>query len=357
MPRSRSILLVFVAGAVVCLALSTASAGRRGTEQLPPEVLGSALSGNLFLRQSFDTDSKELLGRFVRDDDLAPDEVGAMATRCSGHITWAEEAVDAGAGQTISYMVTSEGAARRLGLPWDGARARETAFSAALVRYTETRKWRAVVDDPAALDDCCKRYPDQCARRYVGEMIEGRDGAVFSATGRRSEEDGRGAWSGGLVRDGWEWELTRTFSDPVWFAFRLTERAGNEVEHECPGKPWWEGMTPDGAGEGKEYFVGRSSTGREAIALALEAAREDAVKQASQRRGGVIVTWAEESSTIETTSGGRTHRERRSTQDGHMESSSIVVGLTPEQECWSKIEDEQSGYRAGVLAWLPVSGQ
>lgn len=351
MRRAIALLLLFLGSA----ALSPAFAGKRDSEPLPPTLVDMAERGNLFLRGSFDVDPTPFLGRFVPDDDAAPDEARAMTTRCSPFITYDPEPVGAGGGQVDQYLVAGEGAAGRLGLPWLGAKGIESAFTVALVRYTETRKWRARVTDPAGLDDCCKRYPDQCTRRYIGEMVEGEAGEVFSAHGRARRGAARTGAAAARVKDGWSWMSSRTFPQPVYFAFRLTERAGGEVTHECRDKPWWNGMTPDGSAEGRHYFVGRSAAAQETLELAMEAARESALKQATQRLGGVVVTWTRDTARAGATSGGKTKSRGAEVQDTHLEAGGVVVGLTPSDECWSVAVDGQRWYEAGVLAWMPVT--
>jgi hypothetical protein len=184
-------------------------------------------SAGVHLRNSFDTDPSSYLGRFVPDADDNIDEGSAMQMACSQHISW--RFVDGGGVRYNEILSVSTEVGARLGVPVVASGSGSgSANNVVRVSYTLTGKMVANIDDPDAFADCCRAQPDQCARRYIGEFIQGT-GSVYHEAARAVGAQGEGldpssGTSGGVeFSHGTNWQRAVEFDNPVYFAFKVTQ--------------------------------------------------------------------------------------------------------------------------------------
>jgi len=196
--------------------------------QKPPIPTGPSLAPthNIYLRNSFDTDPSDHLGRFLPDALSELDESSGMTLACSEHVSW--RFIDGGGVQTTEVLHTSSSTRARLGAS-GGAEATAGVEQTRAVRvsYTLTGKMVSIIEDPSAFAACCRSQPDQCSSRMVGEFIQGTGSVdIEIARGRDVEVSGfalGGSPSGGVsVSHGVAWRRAVEFPRPVYFAFKAT---------------------------------------------------------------------------------------------------------------------------------------
>lgn len=190
-----------------------------------PEGPSAVPLSTLILRNSFDTDPTEYIGAFVMQEGAVPDEARAARLACSNFVSWKE--VGGGDVQMKDVFTASAGAALKLGVPpVAGVDAGAQRSVSLLVQYTATKKWQAVVEDPAGFATCCATYPDQCRSTYVGDFLGGT-GKIYSEVVASARGKGGGASGtvGGEVvaYGGKQWTYVNEFPNEVAFAFKLKD--------------------------------------------------------------------------------------------------------------------------------------
>ncbi len=291
---------------------------------------------NFFLRGSgLDQDPSAYLGRFVPDDATAQtvDEAAAMRLACSQFFTVRK--VPAGNVELDEYFTAGTSAAASLGLPAMGLSASAEQGRVVRVRYRLTEKWIADLADPAGFEACCKRAGDQCTRRVIGEFLAGAGEILTTA----SQSLGAGAshtTGAAEIKDGVAWSRSVRFTEPVFFAFRVTENRFTGPGT-CAGN--WADEPPRSA-QGR-YFVGVSDwleSERVARDQAMFDARRQVVRFLGERiaQGGVA--------------------DARLSDDAFVRRSSEALAKHLKDECW-KPEQYQGPegwrYRARVLTFVP----
>ena len=108
-----------------------------------------APSGNVYLRNSFDTDPSGYLGRFLPAGLQDLDESNGMTMACSEHISW--KFVDGGGVKMTEVLNVSSAASARLGVPLIAkGKGSVSSSQVARVSYTLTGKMVSTIDDPGA---------------------------------------------------------------------------------------------------------------------------------------------------------------------------------------------------------------
>jgi hypothetical protein len=249
----------------------------------PPAVVGPTVvaPSNVFLRNAFDADPSMYLGRFVPGDEVSIDESSAMQLTCSQHIVYRK--IDGGGVIYDEMFNASTEAAARVGVPLI-ASASVGASSSQVVRvkYELTEKLVADIKDPGAFEACCKRAPDQCTDRFIGEFIAGK-GSVFYSSARSAGAKGSGVTPTGTSGDvefkhGMAWQRSVEFPNSVYFAFKTTRNQwkGDGVAGGCG--EWTQTIPRSSQGR---YFVGVSrpmSTESDARDGALVNGRQQVVR-------------------------------------------------------------------------------
>ena len=265
-----------------------------------------------------------------------------MVSTCSDQfITYEPDPVGAGGGTVTKYSLATEQAAARS----QGAKARSTMGEVALLRYTETRSWRAKVKDAAGLDECCKLHPDQCSRRYIGVMVEGEGGEVLTAYDRNSGAKAKSKDARALVQDGWEWVVSKTFPRPVYFAFRLTTRAGGDLCATCECKPWTKGLVPTG----HVVAIGLEAQSEQE---ALRNARLEGVRQVLEKNG-VKASFQELKGELKEYRDGSVLSEGQGAAREKYEFRGVVVDLATVETCVEARMSDRKLYLARVLMRQP----
>ncbi len=241
-------------------------------------VAPSSPSSNVYLRDSFDTDPSSYLGRFLPSgvDDL--DETNGMPLVCSKHVSW--RFIDGGGVQYTESFRVSSAAGAKLGIPVVGsASVAHDASRTARVTYTLTGKMVGEIKDPDAFAACCKEQPDQCSDRYIGEFLQGTGEVSYAST---ASTDASGSGKAGAVSasasasSASEWTRAATFTNPVYFAFKLTPTPYTQAAVAvCPD---WVDQPP--AAPGRTYAVGSGGPAR-----SEQAARDQAQNTA---RGALV---------------------------------------------------------------------
>ncbi len=253
----------------------------------PPAALPAPSDSNVYLRSAMDADPSAYLGRFVRDDAPAGDidEAIAAKTACSTHYRLRK--VDAGGVTFDHYYQASTRAAAGLSIPQAAGVTASAGVSRGhlvRVRYELTDKWVADLADPAAFADCCRRQPDQCTGRVVGEFLGGV-GTIYHA-GTSTTEGGLSVAGVGVdVKDGVGWHQATEFGKrrPVFFAFKLTSTTATGAAPSATADDW---DTNPPVSAGGKYFVGVSdwaASERQARELALADARSQVVRYLGER--------------------------------------------------------------------------
>lgn len=248
--RASSLLIVPALLAFVACAPKTKAPEGVGPTIVPPQ--------NLFLRNAFDTDPTRFLGRFVPGDELAVDESSAMQLTCSQHIEYTK--IPGGGVIYDEVFNASAEAAARVGVPLvASASVGGSSSQIVRVRYELTDKLVGDIKDPAAFEACCKRAPDQCTDRFIGEFIAGKGSVFYSSSrgagGKGSGTTPAGASGGADFRWGVEWQRSIEFPNPVYFAFKTTRNqwTGEGIAGGCGD---WTTTIPRSS-QGR-YFVGVS---------------------------------------------------------------------------------------------------
>ncbi len=239
----------------------------------PPEWVPP--SSNFHVRAAFDTDPSVYLGRFIPDEAAVPDESAARKTSCSQYIDHRE--VGGGGVEYDEVFAATTDVALSVGVAQTDLKVGGEGGASASLRatYTMTRKLVADIADPVAFASSCRSSPDECTGRFVGEFLEGT-GSIWTARSSSAEAKVLKALeSVGLdvgASRGVSWARSRTFSQPVYFAFRVTEVPEVDCEALVNNPPKSENGT---------YFGAVSDpmpTERIARDMALASAREQAVR-------------------------------------------------------------------------------
>ncbi len=270
--------------AAVAVLCSACGPGQTSLRPAPPAAPRPSVS-NVHLRSAMDADPSVYLGRFVSDDAPASsiDEAMAAKLACSTHFTVRK--VDAGGVEFDHVYQASSQAFAGLNIPQSvpiTASARGESTQVVRVRYELTDKWVADLADPAAYAECCRRQPDQCSGRVVGEFLGGVGTIYYAASS--SAEGGLSVKVAGVeVKDGVAWKQATAFGKrkPVFFAFKLTSTANAPAA--AANNDW--DVRPPVSPTGR-YFVGVSDwIGSERVAReqALADARGQVVRFLGER--------------------------------------------------------------------------
>ncbi len=252
-------------------------------------------SASLFVRASFDSDGKRLIGRFFADDllDSQLDESNAAPTRCSKYI----QATEVGAAGTMEEVFgASSGVGGRFGVQGIAQLKGERTNTEALrIKYEAKRKFVADVDVDG-LANCCRNEPDQCPKRYIAQVIAG-SGEVYAATERKDDvgAEAEGTMKsipitgGAFYKDGVKWERKSEFPEQ-FFAFGVgrsrTGEYADRIGDDC--QKWV--RRPPSSMDG-QYFVGVSVP-----APSENKARESAMDAARRQVVTYLGEWLEQSS-------------------------------------------------------------
>ena len=240
---------------------------------------GVSSARHVFLRNSFDMDPSNYVGRFVPRGRSDLDETAAMQLTCSQHIGY--QFVEGGGVEYTETMAVSTDVAAKIGVPLvasgSASASNETTVK---VQYKLTGKMVGRIDDPEAFARCCKESPDQCTDRYIGEFLQGT-GSVYQSSTMNLAAGGRGRSPQGVEGEAsasHDESVDRvvTFEQPVYFAFKLTETPYTRATSACGS---WVDTPP--TQEGFVYFVGSSRPVR-AEGMARTAAEQKAKQKAAQ---------------------------------------------------------------------------
>ena len=351
--------------AALLLALSMVpldSEAKRKKDRVPPELMAvvervSTGRANFFLRNAFDTDPSDYLGRFVPEgtSTLDVDDSASMQTACGKLISY--KTVGGGGVQYDEYFNASTNVSASLGIPLLNATGVELGGnvgygggSVVRVRYTLTNKMVATIDDPDAFAECCDEGPGRCTGLYLGEFLEGT-GELFhfsgSGTDVRAGAGAKGVQLGVEVKDGVSWSRAIAFPNPVYFAFKTTTAHIEPLPEPCGT---WTDQIPQHA-RGM-YFVGLSEI-VDSERIARDQALRDARTQVIRHVGEAITTGTIE---IRSTSGAVGDLTSRLDQDDFVEAAAQGVAEFVKDRAWCVEEHPTpSGvrYSAKVLAFLP----
>lgn len=241
-----------------------------------------APSGNVYLRNTFDTDPSLYLGRFVPAGLSDLDESAAMQLVCSKHISY--RFIDGGGVAYSENLNVSSEVGAKLGIPVvASAGVDRQASRTARVEYKLTGKMVAEIRDPEAFAACCKDSPDQCSDRYIGEFIQGV-GALYheasqSTDVRASATVPQYATTGSAsVGSDSAWKRAAEFESPVYFAFKVTPTPYSQgTVSTCPD---WvnnpprsdQGVYVVGSGDAKAEESARNQALNDATRLSVRAA-------------------------------------------------------------------------------------
>jgi hypothetical protein len=252
-------------------------------------------SASLYVRASFDGDGASLIGAFFPDDisDAQLDESNAARTRCSQYIK--PRKVSAGGNMTEVFGASS-GVGGRFGVQGIAQLKGERSNTEALtIKYAATEKLVADVDT-TGLAECCRSEPDQCAKRYISQVLAG-NGEVYAATERKDEAglEAEGTMKsipitgGAFYKDGVKWERKSDFQGQ-FFAFGLARsRVGELADRIGDDCQRWVSRPPTSV-DG-QYFVGVSSP-----APSEKVARDDAMRAAREQVVKYLGEWLEQAS-------------------------------------------------------------
>lgn len=219
-------------------------------------------SKSVYLRNTFDTDPSTYIGRFVPAGVTDLDESNTLILACSKHIK--PRFIDGGGVAFAETVSVSTQVAARIGIPVIAdASASHDAGRTARAEYVLTGKLVAEIPDPEAFAACCKAQPDQCTDRYIGEFVQGTGSLLHqAANSTKIEASGTNpqtgvSGGGGLDRSA-EWQRVAEFTNPVYFAFKVSPTAYTQgAVDTCPE---WTKQVPQA--EGGVYFVGRTDNAR-----------------------------------------------------------------------------------------------
>ena len=316
---------------------------------------------NVFLRSSYDTDPSNYLGRFVADSTVEADDSATAESVCRQYIQ--PDVKDAGEVFYDEFFNATNAASLTAGLQKIISIGASVSNSKTVrVRYTLTKKMIARITDPAAYDACCKAAPDQCTKRYIGEYLMGTGATYIGAEKARGMKAGIKAGIGipGLdvnifpeleVTNEQAWYRGTTFTKPVYFAFKLTDRlTGGDLSSICSTD--WEAQVPR-TSEG-QWFVAKSGrTDSEATArkVAMQTAREQVVNYLGEQ----ITTGSVKVESLGA-SGGAVQTSL-SQEDVVQRASSGIASLVKDQ-CWKDRKEaaaDRDYYSASVLVLLPAA--
>ena len=240
---------------VTLVAMALAAPGCAGMSQR--EGHSNAPMSNVHLRNSFDTDPSIYLGRFVPRGASDLDEGTAMPLTCSQFVKY--RFIDGGGVKVIEAMNVNTQMAARIGVPMvAGGDASASRSRQVRVEYVLTGKMVAEISDPAAFEQCCGSSPNQCTDRFIGEFLQGT-GTVYREDSNAVAIAGQGTnpanginGSGGASREK-SWTQAIEFSNPVYFAFKVTQTPNNRATSSCGA---WVDVPP--VEDGFVFFVGTS---------------------------------------------------------------------------------------------------
>jgi len=247
----------------------------------PPSKNATQVSSakHVFLRNSFDMDPSNYVGRFVPRGRSDLDETAAMQLTCSQHIGY--QFVEGGGVEYTETMAVSTDVAAKIGVPLVASgSASASSDTTVKVQYKLTGKMVGRIDDPEAFASCCKENPDQCTDRYIGEFLQGT-GSVYQSSSMDLAAGGQGRSPQGVEGEasashGESVDRVVTFEEPVYFAFKLTETPYTRTTSACGS---WVDTPP--TQEGFVYFVGSSRPVR-TEGMARTAAEQKAKQKAVQ---------------------------------------------------------------------------
>lgn len=350
--QTRLVVSMCVVAALVGLALVAAPAcsstpDPSGESEMPEGSVHVEPRQGVFIRQGFDSDPSDLIGRFIADDvrESEIDENRGAETRCTQHIEYTE--VDAG-GTYDEFYQASRSAGASLGvasleeIEGVSGQAEAGMENSAVVRvqYQLTSRMRGNPTDEYW--DCCRRYVGECSGRYISEFWAGT-GEIYQIIGteRGLEAEAESPEvAGGSVeyKSGAAWERTMSFDDQ-YFAFTVAD-AGIE-DDDCD---WID--NPPIADDG-EYFVGVSPRVHDR-STARSRARRDAREQVVEYLGQYIETAS---------------RTETSATEGLLEDEEIVQTFAQgvaervrdDRYCPTETHESPEGtlYSAQVLAFFP----
>lgn len=268
--------------AVAALCTACGSGPKLHPDAPAPTALPKVSDANVYLRSAMDADPSVYLGRFVADATPAAsiDEAGAAKLACSTHFTVRK--VDAGGVEFDHVYQASTQAAAGLSIPDAVPISAQVGGSDARmvrIRYELTDKWVADLKDPAAYAECCRRQPDQCSGRVVGEFLGGV-GTIYYAASAAGGAGVSVPGAGLEIKDGVAWKQATKFGKrtPVFFAFKLTKTAVGATATD------WDTHPP--VSQTGHYFVGVSewiNSERMARDQALADARGQVVRFLGER--------------------------------------------------------------------------
>jgi hypothetical protein len=265
---------VYIGRAGILIA-AFATSGWASAAKGPPPANFVPPTSNFHLRAAFDTDPSVYLGRFIQDGQGEVDEASARKTSCSKFI--AIRQVGGGNVQYDEVFQASASAALGLGVAQTDLRVGASGSKSTSLRanYTATKKMIADIDDPVAFASCCRQSPGECTGRFVGEFLEGT-GSIWWAKSSSTEASALKALQGAgfdvQASKGVTWARARSFAEPVYFAFRVTEVPKVDCQSLVDNPPKSE----------KGIYFGAVSepmpSEKSARDMAVAAAREQAVK-------------------------------------------------------------------------------
>jgi len=296
---NRVITAVTLAAAVLLASPALAKKDKKNTDGGVPTAAGTSAMDflapqakpGMYVRVGFDTDPSSYLGRFITGSgDIS--ESSAMELTCSEYIT---HKIVGGGGVTYNeYFSSSSSASAGMGIPpvfrADASAGQDTVV---WVSYTLTDKMQYEIADAAGFEACCKKAPDQCADTFVGEFLAGT-GKIYYSMGTDAELAAAGISAssvGGLeLKDGRHWKSSIEFSNPVYFAFKVTDNphkggaSGVGLASGTCQETDWDDVPPQ-TSQG-QYFVGISQ-----MYDNEQSAREDGLRNAKTQ----AVKWLAES--------------------------------------------------------------
>jgi hypothetical protein len=219
MRRHQSTLTTALVAAVLMWTPARAGKGPPPAEFIPPTT-------NFHLRAAFDTDPSVYLGRFIPDGTADIDEAVARKTACSKFIAVRE--VGGGNVQYDEVFQASASAAIGLGVAQTDLRVGASGSKSTSLRasYVATKKLIADIEDPVAFASCCRQSPGECSNRFVGEFLAGTGNIWWAKSSSTEASALKALQSAGFevqASKGVTWAKARSFAEPVYFAFRVTE--------------------------------------------------------------------------------------------------------------------------------------
>lgn len=315
---------------------------------------------NVFIRNSLDADPSSYLGRFVKAGitGSAVDEASTFQSQCSSFVK--AKIVDGGDVMQDEFFNVSSSVSASLGLSKLLNFGIDTANDKVVrVKYTLKKKMMSEIPDYAGFEACCKRAPDQCSDRFIGEFLMGVGAVYFGASSSKNAEAGikQGLPIPGLNADVFpeiefgsatSWYRGTTFANPVYFAFKLYDNkdTGAAVASGCGD---WVNAPPKSS-QGL-YFVGispQSDSEATARTLALNNAREQVVRYLGEQitAGSLSVTQVTGGGTVQTAL-------QSQEQVAHM-ASGVASFVKDESWCPTPVVTAAGNfYTVKVLAFLP----